>query len=314
MKILLMSSDIVYGEKIEDALKKKEYDIKQVFNIEDASAIISDQSVGIIIIDNRDHNTDVLDLCRHVRGSCKNNYIYIIMIVSGKEKITRIAELEAGADSFIEIPVDFDELEALIKVGDRISSTFVHSIKEIESVPLKTDGLQEDKDTPSNDQGKAEHVAQLPKKPKKRKGPELKGLSEQDRILSKIVLSNRLVANDQLLNGILIFQSKKTSGEEITLAEVLLDEKIITTDIMNDLMVATKRRVGKRFGIIAVEKGFASQEMIDKALQTQAQEFKEARSCRRIGDILVEQGTITEQERDLIWLEQKNFETKPIHK
>lgn len=70
------------------------------------------------------------------------------------------------------------------------------------------------------------------------------------------------------------------------------------------------RKKGEQFGKIAVEKGFARQSDIDRALDFQKKEFKRAKLKKRIGDVLVENGTITSDQRDHIVAEQEALETR----
>lgn len=68
------------------------------------------------------------------------------------------------------------------------------------------------------------------------------------------------------------------------------------------------RQEGERFGEIAVEKGFATREDVDKALQKQLQEFRRAKLKLMIGEILVESGVITPEQKEVITRQQKLLE------
>jgi hypothetical protein len=63
---------------------------------------------------------------------------------------------------------------------------------------------------------------------------------------------------------------------------------------------AVKSQLQKRFGFIAVEKGFITTEQLLDALQTQALENVEQSEHRRIGQILLEKGYLSEEKLDEI--------------
>ena len=56
----------------------------------------------------------------------------------------------------------------------------------------------------------------------------------------------------------------------------------------------------KRFGAIAIEKGFISKEQLLEALQIQAEENIEKGTHRLIGQILIEKGYITQSQVDKV--------------
>ena len=58
----------------------------------------------------------------------------------------------------------------------------------------------------------------------------------------------------------------------------------------------TKKSAGKRFGTLAVEKGFITVDQLTDALNIQARENIEGKNHRLIGSILVDQGYMTESQ------------------
>ncbi len=64
------------------------------------------------------------------------------------------------------------------------------------------------------------------------------------------------------------------------------------------------RRAGENFGRMVLEKGFASEKDIERARRFQKEEFKKLRTGKLIGEILLEQGIITREQRDSILQEQ----------
>lgn len=64
-----------------------------------------------------------------------------------------------------------------------------------------------------------------------------------------------------------------------------------------------KEHGGKRFAVVAVEKGFATEEQVLEALKIQLMEDLARKGHRLIGEILVSQGYITEERVDEVVLE-----------
>ncbi|MDD4274216.1 MAG: FapA family protein [Desulfobacter postgatei] len=67
------------------------------------------------------------------------------------------------------------------------------------------------------------------------------------------------------------------------------------------------RKSGEEFGKIAIEKGLATTEDINQALELQRKVFKKSRHKKLIGDILVETRILTIKQKDLILKEQNLF-------
>jgi hypothetical protein len=67
------------------------------------------------------------------------------------------------------------------------------------------------------------------------------------------------------------------------------------------------RKSGEEFGKIAIEKGLATTEDINQALELQRKVFKKSRHKKLIGDILVETRILTIKHKDLILNEQNLF-------
>ncbi|MFO7753663.1 MAG: FapA family protein [Desulfobacteraceae bacterium] len=100
----------------------------------------------------------------------------------------------------------------------------------------------------------------------------------------------------------------------IPINRIMVSRKIATEyqvgllKLIQDYYIIRKR--GEQFGKIAVEKGYAEKAEVDRALEYQRREFKRAKLKKRIGDILVENGTLTARQRDEIVAEQKSVENR----
>lgn len=128
-------------------------------------------------------------------------------------------------------------------------------------------------------------------------------------------------SNHKRIAGQSIYFSKKekVSGNIIPIDDIFLGKEMISAGKIDSLRSAVKRHFGRKFGNLALKKGFATQEQVNNALKEQAIEFKASQSYRRTGDILVANNAITKEQCDIIRREmtkEKSFdgEKEPIKK
>jgi len=133
-------------------------------------------------------------------------------------------------------------------------------------------------------------------------------ISRWDQTIAKIALANHLVNREQLAKAFSIAQKERLAGRKPPIEDIFLKNGMVPEGLLNDLGVAAKRKLGKRYGLIALKKGYITQEQLDKALHQQAREFKEKKSCEHICDILVSQDALTADQRDEIRGEQEDVE------
>ena len=63
---------------------------------------------------------DGVEVCRTIRGSAREPYLYIILLTAKGHQTEIIEGLEAGADDYITKPFDLQELKARLRSGKRI--------------------------------------------------------------------------------------------------------------------------------------------------------------------------------------------------
>ncbi len=123
--------------------------------------------------------------------------------------------------------------------------------------------------------------------------------------LGRIALRHGIISREKLLRAVEVQNRGREMGKELALDDILLKLGLVSLDMLNRLFAATVRALGKEFGDIAVTKGFLSRENLEKALSTQAEEFKRSRLLQ-VGDILLESGDITRQQYELIMFGYQN--------
>lgn len=130
--------------------------------------------------------------------------------------------------------------------------------------------------------------------------------------IADLALEYGTINKDQFGQIHRVFKSKLEKGAEASFSKILLSLRMATKyqisllQLIQDYQVI--RAKGEAFGKLAIEKGYASKEDIDKALKLQQQEFKRIKLKRLIGDILVESKIITEHQKEDILQEQALLE------
>ncbi|MCK5100768.1 MAG: hypothetical protein KAR45_21845, partial [Desulfobacteraceae bacterium] len=113
----------------------------------------------------------------------------------------------------------------------------------------------------------------------------------------------------ELVNKLYYERPDKSSFNEILVNQGFATEyQIGLLKLIQDYHIIQKQ--GIEFGKIAVEKGLATKQDIEKALLVQKSAFKKAKLKKLIGDILVDSEIITVKQRDQILEQQKEIEQR----
>ncbi len=298
MKILIVDNDDMQRKTLDSHIQKLGHDILEASDGRQALAVTNKQSINVIVIDWILPDMEGIKLCRNIREKVTDRYVYIVMLTLKNEKNDQLKGYAAGADAVATKPCDLEAFEALIKVGDRITG-FGQMTAEKKDPALDNrikgkDSTGKELDTENRDRKKVGDI------------------SGRDMTIGRLALENKLVTKKQLARAFSIQQKARLAGREISLDKIFREKDMISPDMMNNLMVATKRKLGKKFGEIALEKGFASQEQVDRALKEQAEEFKKDHSCRRTGDIMVDQGALTPEQCESVRRELEDIKKRSL--
>jgi len=126
-------------------------------------------------------------------------------------------------------------------------------------------------------------------------------------LIGLLALKNLFITKKDLQQALLSCSGKKNL--DLALKDYFLSKELISSRNMNRLSRAAKA-LGKRqkefkFGAIAIRKGFINQSVLKLALGEQADDIKNKRKVRRIGDLLVDAGMLSTKQRDYILRLQK---------
>ncbi len=133
MKILVVEDDTVSQLVLATKLKKLGHDVVVTQDGEEGwQSFVCDQP-RLIITDWMMPKLDGLELCRRIRAHHQEKYTYIIMLTALAGKQSYLDGMDAGADDFLNKPVDMDELTARLRVAERIL-TLQTEIKQLEGL------------------------------------------------------------------------------------------------------------------------------------------------------------------------------------
>ncbi|MDA3894952.1 MAG: response regulator transcription factor [Desulfobacteraceae bacterium] len=122
MEVLIADDGLTIRRLLETYLTKWGYD---VVSVSDGNAawkeLQNPDAPRLVILDWLMPGMDGVDVCRKVRQLEHGNLLYIIIFTSLEDKKDIVTALDAGADDFIIKSFDKDELQARVKVGERVA-------------------------------------------------------------------------------------------------------------------------------------------------------------------------------------------------
>ncbi len=127
-------------------------------------------------------------------------------------------------------------------------------------------------------------------------------------VFSSWAVTLKLCTPKQVEDALAEFEAKERRGEKTTLREFF--HRIGLRKENMELLFSIKAYMelleqDKKFGNIAVRNGFVSREVVDSTLALQRKQFAETRSSAKLGDMLVANGDMTEEQKSLVLIVQK---------
>lgn len=141
-KILIVDDEPSNIELITQLLPK-EYEIVTGSNGIEALEKVEETSPDLILLDIIMPEMNGFEVCRKLKGDERTMSIPIVMVTSLSEKEDRIRGIEAGADDFLNKPVDKYELNARVKSLHRIKKYHDELLEEQEKLRLLNVHLEE---------------------------------------------------------------------------------------------------------------------------------------------------------------------------
>lgn len=120
LQIVVADDDPVTRRRIEGVLTKQGYRVHAVGDGAAAWEAIRRLSAPILITDWRMPELSGTELIRRIRAESLPFYVYVILLTSNESAEEKVEGLSAGADDYMTKPVDYRELTARIRAGDRV--------------------------------------------------------------------------------------------------------------------------------------------------------------------------------------------------
>ncbi len=121
MKVLVAEDDAVTRRLLEVSLKRWNYESVLTADGNEAWEILQrPEGPRLAILDWMMPGKNGLEICRALRRTVSERYIYALMLTARTERAEVLEGLEAGADDYLVKPVDLAELRARLRTGHRI--------------------------------------------------------------------------------------------------------------------------------------------------------------------------------------------------
>jgi diguanylate cyclase (GGDEF)-like protein len=122
LKVLIADDDPLSLLYLQDALEEWGYEVLTATDGLRACEILQQPDAPMLaVIDWMMPGMDGIDVCRQIRDTVRDRYIYLIMLTTRVETEFVVAAMNAGADDFIGKPFNAEELQVRVRAGRRIS-------------------------------------------------------------------------------------------------------------------------------------------------------------------------------------------------
>ncbi len=118
--ILVVEDDPISRMLLEKTLSKSGYEVVSAKDGREALALFKGRFFPIVITDWMMPEMDGLALCRSLRETISEGYVFIFILTARDSRDDMIAGLEAGADDYLTKPFDRMELFARLKTAVRV--------------------------------------------------------------------------------------------------------------------------------------------------------------------------------------------------
>lgn len=139
-QILVVEDNALMRSILDGHLRDMGYRTVTVANGREALARLATGYYPIVITDLVMPELDGMELCKYVRETSSEGYVYIIMLTSQDSRENMISGLEAGADEYLVKPVNRAELMVRLKTAERIltlESSLRKSYEEIKALSVR---------------------------------------------------------------------------------------------------------------------------------------------------------------------------------
>jgi sigma-B regulation protein RsbU (phosphoserine phosphatase) len=120
IEVLIVKADSPLRQLMGTWVEHLGYQVHFASNGREAIAVLAKSAISIVISDWAMPEMDGIALCREIRKSQPDHYIYIILMSGNLLKGDFIEAMNAGADDFAQKPLDFDHLVVRLHAARRV--------------------------------------------------------------------------------------------------------------------------------------------------------------------------------------------------
>lgn len=121
MKVLIADDEQVSRTVLTAILKRAGYDVIEAVRGDEALAVLrSADGPQLAVLDWNMPGLSGVDVCRALRAESAARYRYLVILTAREGRAERLESLDAGADDFLNKPIDQAELLARLRSGERI--------------------------------------------------------------------------------------------------------------------------------------------------------------------------------------------------
>jgi len=134
-RILLVDDDERNLRVLKGILAPLQYDLREATNGEDALALVAEDPPDLILLDVMMPGMSGFEVCKRLKNDEQTHFIPIVLVTALTERESKLEGVEAGADDFLNKPVDVIELRT--RVASLLRSKSFHDELEAQYLALK---------------------------------------------------------------------------------------------------------------------------------------------------------------------------------
>lgn len=128
--ILLLVEDSKSQEYLSALLQGEGYNVVVAVTQPQAIELLGQYPFNLIILDFENQRINGIELCKSIRGNFRLRHINILLLMDTKDPLTKIKGIYAGADDYVEKPIDAGEILV------RVKASLVRLTRDLDANPL----------------------------------------------------------------------------------------------------------------------------------------------------------------------------------
>lgn len=114
-KVAIIEPDQQLGRMLVQAFQAADFQVETAASAEEGLALCERFFPQVVLIDTALPDGDGFQMCQRIRATTRIRHIHIILLDQSREREARIRGLQTGADDFVTVPFDVDELTLRVR-------------------------------------------------------------------------------------------------------------------------------------------------------------------------------------------------------